>query len=185
MISFATGAMLQRCPRVRPAAWGWPESSRAASAPRRDRGVALPHRSPGLLARDVDESVPSVADRRPDHDLEVCGLAAVVVGGVDDALVDVDRVARGERRRLAFEVLRDRALRDDDHLLLAVVPVEGVTLPGLERDVHHDELTRAGVRRPAPPADRPPVEPLLLDILLLHERAHLFSPPVTGMPLKR
>src|SRR5581483_3118753 len=151
---------------------------RTAAAP-----ASRPDRGPGLLARDVDEPVAALAERRPDHDLQVRRLVAVVVRRVHDTCVEVHGVAARERRRFALDELRHRSLLDDDHLLLAVVPVERMAFARLERNVHHDELLRSGVRRPAPPADRAPIELLLLDVGLLDERAHGSS--WTGMDLKR
>ena len=100
-------------------------------------------------------------------------LAAVVERRVHDALLEEDRVARAERGRVALDVLRDLALLDDDHLLLARMLVEIVSLAGLERDVHDHEVTRALVRR-EPPADRAPVEAFLPHVGLLDEAAHRF-----------
>src|SRR5579871_2903018 len=142
--------------------------------------------SPGLLARDVDEAVAALAERGADHDLQVRRLAAVVVRRVHDARIEVHGVPGPQRRRLALDELRHLALLDDDHLLLPVVAVERMALTGLQRHVHHDELLRAGVRRPTAPPDRAPVELLLLDVGLLHERAHACTLLAqTGMDLKR
>src|SRR5215210_3962112 len=90
--------------------------TRAAERPGRGRSAAAKRR-PGLLAGDVDEAVALVAERRPDHDLEVCRLVSLVERRVDDVLVDVDGVADAELRGLALEVLRDAPRLDDDHLL--------------------------------------------------------------------
>src|SRR5262249_36823237 len=92
-----------------------------------------------------------------------------------------------QRRRIFLDELRDAALPDDDHLLLSVVPVERMPLARLERHVHHDEAPGARVAGPAPPADRPPVELLLLDVALLDELAHRdsFRGDLTGIDLKR
>src|SRR4029079_19532090 len=93
-------------------------------------------------------------------------LGAVVERRVDDALVEVDRVAGAERGRLALDELRDLALLDDDHLLLPRMAVEVVPAARLERHVHHDEVLRPGLGDEAP-ADRAPGELLLPDGLLL------------------
>src|SRR5205823_1343265 len=96
-------------------------------------GASRPYGDPGLLPGDVLEAVPGVAaERRPDYDLQLCRLAAVVERRVDDALVEVDGVAGAERRRALLDVLRDAAGPDDDHLLLARVAVEVVAAARLE-----------------------------------------------------
>ena len=61
--------------------------------------------------------------------------------------------------------------------------MERVPFARLEGHVHDDELLGARVGGAAPPADRSPVELLLLDVCLLDEGAHCSSS--MGMDLKR
>src|ERR1035437_2817034 len=64
------------------------------------------------------------------------------------------------------------------------MPVEVVTLAGLERDVHDHQVLRALVGREAP-ADHAPVEVLLPHVGLLDEAAHDILLYLTGIALKR
>src|SRR2546430_9743544 len=168
-----------------PRSGGWTPT--ACSPPRAaEPASARPQRGPRLFARDVLEPVAGLAaERGADHDLQAGALARVVEGGVDDACLEEHRVARPQRRRLPLDELGHLPLLHDDHLLLARMPVEVVPLSGLERHVHDHQLRRALVGREAP-ADHAPVEALLPDVGLLHERAaHRGSPWSTGMALKR
>src|SRR5436190_2891638 len=145
---------------------------RAACSPPRGGEHRSAQRAPGLVAGDVDEVVPAFAERRPDHDLELRRLVPVVEGRVHDARVDVDGVAGGKGGGLPLEVLGDASLLDDDHLFLTVVTMERMPFSRLERHVHYDDALRPRVGWAAAPADRAPVELLLLDIDLFDERAH-------------
>ena len=132
---------------VQVAAAAGPDAARNVADLARRATYAAVQRGPGLLAGDVLEPVARLAaERGADHDLQVRGLVAVVERGVDHARVEEDRVAGAERRRVLLDVLRDRALLDDDHLLLAGMAVEVVALAGLERHVHDHEVLRARCR---------------------------------------
>src|SRR5581483_6242918 len=147
-----------------------------APAPASDERSSSAQRRPGLLGRDVDGDVAAVRDGRREHDLKLGRLREVVVGAVDDVLVDVDGVAGTELRRLALEPLLDPARLDDDHLVLVGMLVERVVEPGVEADVHHDERGAPGAGRRAAHCRAAPVEALDRHLPGHHEPAHARPP---------
>src|SRR5262249_7174697 len=106
-------------------------NARYANLPVELRDLPSAQRCPGLVSGDVDEVVAALAERPANHDLQVGSSVAVVVRRLHDAGVEVHRVARADRHRVALDELRHETLLDDDHLLLPVVPVERMPLARL------------------------------------------------------